>query len=191
MTEKDILSRLQTTLSPKRFAHVRAVARWAEALARRHGQSPAQARLAGLLHDCGKEIPGPTQASLVKKWRLAVPGKDFILKSGHLGLFHAHVSAAVAEREFQVKDGAVLSAIRAHTLGAETMSSLDRILYVADFSSADRAYPAARKVRAAARRDLGMAFRETLRWKILYTLMKGGAVHPLSLELWNRWRRPS
>lgn len=188
MTEKDILSRLRATLSPNRYAHVRAVARWAEALARRYGESPARARLAGLLHDCGKEIPGPTQAALVKKWRLPVPGREFILKSGHLGLFHAHVSAAVAEREYGVKDKAVLSAVRAHTLGAEKMSALDRILYIADFSSSDRTYPAAAQVRAAARRDLGMAFRETLRWKLQYVLMRGGAVHPMAVDLWNRWR---
>ena len=48
----------------------------------------------------------------------------------------------------------------------------------------------AAQVRAAARRDLGMAFRETLRWKLQYVLMKGGAVHPLAVDLWNRWRIP-
>lgn len=190
MIEKDILSRLQSTLSPKRFRHVRAVSRWAEALARRHGQSPARARLAGLLHDCGKEIPGPTQAVLVQKWRLPVPGRDFILATGHLGLFHAHVSAALAEREYGVKDKAVLSAIRAHTFGAEDMSVLDRLFTIADFSSADRTYPAARAIRRAALKDLDAAFRETIRWKLRYVLEAGGAIHPVSVGVWNRWRRP-
>lgn len=190
MTEKDILAKLQKTLSPKRFRHVRSVSRWAEALARLHGESPARARLAGLLHDCGKEIPGKIQAEIVRRRRLPVPHRGFILKSGHYGLFHAHVSADLAAREYGVKDRAVLSAIRAHTLGGEEMSRLDRILYVADFSSPDRKYAAAARVRTAARKGLGGAFRETLRWKLKYVLEEGGAVHPLAVSLWNRWRRP-
>jgi predicted HD superfamily hydrolase involved in NAD metabolism len=190
MTEKEILQKLSRVLSPRRFRHVRAVARWAEALARLHGADPGRARLAGLLHDCGKEIPGPRQAALVKKWRLPVPGKAFVLASGHLGLFHAHVSAALAEREYGVKDGAVLSAVRAHTLGAARMSLLDRVLYVADFSSPDRPYAAARRVRALARRGLDAAFRETLRWKLTFVLHAGASLHPTAVGLWNRWRRP-
>lgn len=190
MKEQDIPRTLRARLSPRRFRHSRSVSRWAERLARLHGADPGRARLAGLLHDCGKEVPGPRQAALVKRWRLPVPDKAFILSSGHLGLFHAHVSAALAEREFGVRDRAVLSAVAAHTLGAEKMSLLDRILYVADFSSPDRDYPDAARVRRIARRDLGLAFRECLRRKILYVLEEGGAVHPLAVALWNAWRRP-
>ncbi len=201
MTEKEVSAKLRAALSPRRFRHVLSVARWSESLARLYGESPEKARRAGLLHDCGKEIPGPTQAALVKKWRLPVPDRAFILASGHLGLFHAHVSAALAEREYGVKDKAVLSAIRAHTLGAEEMSRLDRILYVADFSSPDRRYAAAARVRRMAREGgsgprrpaspggLDRAFRETLRWKLLYVLEEGGAVHPLTVRLWNRYRK--
>jgi predicted HD superfamily hydrolase involved in NAD metabolism len=188
VTEKAILLKLRKALSPHRFRHTLSVARWAEALARLHRESPAKARLAGLLHDCAKEVPGPEQAALVEKWRLPVPGKAFILKTGHLGLLHAHVSAARAAREFGVKDRAVLSAVAAHTLGADGMSRLDRILYVADFSAPGRSYPEASVVRRLARRDLDAAFREVIRWKLQYVLKAGGAIHPLTVKLWNRHR---
>jgi predicted HD superfamily hydrolase involved in NAD metabolism len=186
----DVSGRLASVLSRRRFRHVLSVARWARALAERQGEDPDRAHWAGLLHDCGKEIPGPAQARLVEKWRLPVPDKKFILDAGHLGLFHAHVSAALAEREYGMKDKAVLSAIRSHTLGAEKMSRLDRVLYVADFSSPDRRYAAAARVRRLARKDLDLAFREVLRWKLRYVLDAGAAVHPLTIRLWNQWRRP-
>jgi HD superfamily phosphohydrolase YqeK len=70
------------------------------------------------------------------------------------------------------------------------MSPLDRLFYVADFSSSDRAFPAARAVRRTALKDIDMAFRAALRWKLQFTLEAGGALHPLSIGLWNRWRRP-
>jgi predicted HD superfamily hydrolase involved in NAD metabolism len=189
MTEKEIMAGLKAVLSPGRWAHTLSVARWAETLARLHGANPAKARLAGLLHDCAKEVPGPVQADLVKKWRLPVPDAPFILETGHLGLFHAHVSAATAERTYGVKDKAVLAAVAAHTLGADKMSVLDKVVYVADFSAPQRRYPEAAAIRRVARRSLDDAFRETVRWKLTHALHAGAAVHPQTVRTWNRYRR--
>jgi predicted HD superfamily hydrolase involved in NAD metabolism len=185
-TEKEVLNRLRPLLSPERYRHTLSVARWAEELARRHGQDPARARRAGLLHDCAKEIPGFRLAALVRRRRLAVPDREFILRHGRLGLFHAYVSADRARREFGIKDQAVLSAIARHTLGDERMGPLDKILYVADFSAPQRGFAAAARLRRLARKDLDAAFRETVRLKILYVVHGGGALHPQTVRLWNK-----
>jgi predicted HD superfamily hydrolase involved in NAD metabolism len=188
MTEKEIRRRLRKNLSPGRFRHTLNVARGAEKLARRHGADPDKARLAGLLHDCGKEWTVSRQAAAVKKWRLPVPEAKFIFECGRLKLLHAYVSAALAEREFGVKDPAVLAAVRAHTLGADKMSLLARILYIADFASSERKGDEIRLVRRLAKKNLDDAFREALRWKLLYVLNDHGPIHPLAVRLWNRWR---
>ena len=88
-----------------------------------------------------------------------------------------------------MKDRAVLSAVAAHTLGADQMSRLDKILYVADFSSTDRPYAAAAKVRRLARRSLDGAFREAIRLKLGHVLAAGGAVHPQTVRMWNKYRK--
>jgi nicotinate-nucleotide adenylyltransferase len=186
--ENDILKRLRGALTPARFRHTLAVARWAEELARRWGENPDKARLAGLLHDCARDLPGPRQADLVRRRRIPVPHKEFIRRAGRPSLFHAYVSADMARRDFGVKDPAVLSAIRAHTLGAANMSRLARLLYVADFSSTDRKYSEATAVRRLARKDLDRAFAEALRRKLRWASRDGKAVHPVTVRLWNRWR---
>ncbi|MBN1594849.1 HDOD domain-containing protein, partial [candidate division FCPU426 bacterium] len=52
-----IEKKLQHYLSAKRWRHVSGCARLAAKLAVRHGISPSQAYLAGLLHDCARELP--------------------------------------------------------------------------------------------------------------------------------------
>ncbi len=100
-------------------------------------------------------------------------------------LLHAHISEDRARREFRVADPAVLSAVRKHTLGDAVMSPLDRLLYAADACSADRDYPEAPRIRAAARRDLNAGFREAMRVKLGYVLGEGAWLHPGAAAAWN------
>lgn len=185
MTEDEMIRRLRDALSAERFSHTLSVARWARTLARLHGEDPARARRAGLLHDCAKELPGRRLAALARRHRLSVPGLDFILKRRRYGLLHADVSALLARRDYGVADDAVLSAIAGHTLGRDRMSRLDKILYVADFSAPQRGFAAAARVRRLARRDIDAAFREALRLKLLHVLRAGDALHPQTVALWN------
>lgn len=185
MTEQEIINRLKTMLSPGRFRHTLSVARWAESLAKIHGEDPGRARLAGLLHDCAKEWPPLRLSTAARLHRLSVPGKDFILRHRRFHLFHAHVSAWWARKFFKVKDPAVLSAVARHTLGHDRMGRLDKILYVADFSAPVRGFAAAARVRRLARKNLDAALKETVRLKISYVLRSGGALHPQTTALWN------
>ena len=57
---------LKARLSKKRFTHSVNVARAAFALAERWGADPQKAYLAGLLHDCCKELPFPEQEELMR-----------------------------------------------------------------------------------------------------------------------------
>ena len=45
------------------------------------------------------------------------------------------------EQVLQVKDADILDAVRYHTTARAGMSRLERVLYLADFTSADRDYP--------------------------------------------------
>lgn len=181
----DLEAHLKKDLSPARYRHTRAVARWAVDLARLHGEDPDRARRAGLLHDLAKEMPGPALARYVRAHRVPVPGAAEILRRKAHALLHAHVSAHRAAREWGEKDRGVLSAVARHTLGHPRLSRLDQILYVADFSSPDRPYGAARAVRRLARRDLRAALRETVRRKIEHVVFVGRFLHPETVRLWN------
>jgi nicotinate-nucleotide adenylyltransferase len=181
---RGLLRRLRETLEPGRYEHTLNVAALAEALARRHGQSPAKARLAGLLHDAGRRMSPPLMAEYARKRRLKVPQRDLTAALEPL-LLHAFVSEDLARREFGVDDAAVLSAIRKHTLGDLRMSVLDKVVYVADACSADRGHAGVERVRALAFADLDAAFERCLADKLSHALARRAWLHPLTIELWN------
>lgn len=175
---------LHERLSSFRFTHTLAVARLSEALAKRWGENTEKARLAGLLHDCGRMVALPNMAEYARKKRLPMPSAKGAERHAPL-LFHAHISSDLARREFGVEDPEVLSAVRKHTLGDRRMSRLDRVLYVADACSEDRDYPGAAALRRAAFQDLDAAFRRCVSSKIAHALSRGGWLHPTTVSLWN------
>jgi nicotinate-nucleotide adenylyltransferase len=179
-----LLKRLRGTLKPARYEHTLNVASLAEALARRHGVDPAKARLAGLLHDAGRRFPPPLMAEYARKRRLKVPAGALTAALEPM-LLHAYISEDLARREFGVSDPEVLSAVRKHTLGDPAMSVLDKVLYVADASSADRTHRGVRRTRALAFEDLDAAFEICLSEKLAHALSRRAWLHPLTIELWN------
>ena len=178
------LTRLRTTLSPGRYEHTLNVASLAESLARRYGADPIKARLAGLLHDAGRRYPPHLLAAYVKRRRIQVPERAAILALDPM-LLHAYVSEDLARREFGVTDKEILCAIRRHTLGDRTLSLLDRILYVADACSLDRAHASAPSTRALAYTNLDSALKQCVRQKLTHAISRDAWLHPLTLHLWN------
>ncbi len=174
--------RLRADLSPARYRHSVSVARLAERLARRHGGDLRRARLAGLLHDCARDFSAVRLAGEARR-------KDwlggFVPGPGRFVLLHAPVSALRARKIYGVRDRAVLAAIERHTLGHRRMGRLDKILYVADYASPDRGFPASAKMRRLALKNLEQAFRETMRQKLLYVLRSGRALHLETVKMYN------
>jgi nicotinate-nucleotide adenylyltransferase len=179
-----LLKRLKTMLKPGRYEHTLNVAALAGALARRHGEDAAKARLAALLHDVGRRLSPPLMAEYARKRRLQIPERDLTAGLEPM-LLHAHISEDLARREFGVADEAVLSAIRKHTLGDARMTALDKVVYVADACSADRRHHGVAETRALAFDDLDAAFVRCLADKLSSALARRAWLHPLTIELWN------
>lgn len=179
-----IRKRLKSELNSTRYVHTLAVARHAASLAARHDLNPQRAALAGILHDCGRAIPVTRLAAFIRRNRIQVPALAQTARQQPI-LLHAHASAFRARKLYGVDDPAVLSAIRKHTLGDAVMDPLDRLLYTADASSADRSYPGVGGIRAAARRNLDEGFAIAVRSKLTDILSRGQWLHPLSTAVWN------
>ncbi len=172
-------------LSPSRVRHCRSVARWASALACLHGADPARAQRAGWLHDLAKEWRSARLVSYVRSHKISVPHLSLILAHKRAGLLHGYVSAHLAWKRGLVRDRQTRVAMARHTLGHVRMGLLDKILYVADFSSPDRRYAEALRVRRLARRDLDAALRLTVAYKIEDVVQRSGFLHPTTVALWN------
>lgn len=179
-----VVQTLRERLSSFRFEHTLSVARLAEALAKRWGADAEKARLAGLLHDCGRMTALKDMGAYARSRRLPVPSLEETARRAPL-LIHSYISADLARLRFGVTDEAVLEAVRRHTLGGPRMTLLDKVLYAADAASEDRDYPGAAALRRLAFADLDKAFRRCLAMKISHALSEGRWLHPATVSLWN------
>jgi predicted HD superfamily hydrolase involved in NAD metabolism len=157
-----------------RYAHTLRVARLGESLARAHGEDPSRAYVAGMLHDIARLYSSEQLLAACTERALAI---DEFERENPVVL-HSRVGAELAREAFAVTDEGVLSAIRAHTLGAPRMSPLDEIVYLADGLEPGRDFPERITYLEIAYRDLAEAMRLVLRSSIAYTRARGLTVAP-------------
>ncbi len=153
---------------PGRFQHSMNVADRAEELAGIYGENPYLCRIAGILHDVCKNLPEEEQFSLVK--RLRGPIKNDIMNDNSFGLvppiWHGPAAAAYIWETLGVYNREILYGVAYHTTGRTGMSLFEKIVYIADLTSAERDYPDALEVRELADRDLDAALRCSLEFTL-------------------------
>jgi nicotinate-nucleotide adenylyltransferase len=156
-----IKQNLRQALSAERFAHTLSVAGEAKKLGHHHGLSDAaleKLHLAALLHDCAKnycdERPFAEIDELCRKNGLVLD--DFFAQAPWLA--HPFVGAIFAKLKYGVCDIEILDAIACHTFGRQNMTTIDKILRIADFIEPMRPPDdARRKARELAYADLDAA----------------------------------
>ena len=125
---------LRDLYTRQRYEHAVSVAHLAWQMAQENGQDSCQAFLAGLLHDCAKELAHTDE------------GKELMQKhfpqfaNFPLWSYHQFLGALVAHERFHVRDGEVLEAIFYHTTGFGEMNALDKIIYCADKLDPERGW---------------------------------------------------
>ena len=124
-----VQEKLKEILLAPRFEHSQGVAYLSSALAMCHGIDHEKARLAGLLHDCGKGYSGEKLLNLCKEAGISLSSEEQLIPH----VWHAIYGPHLAKTKFGIKDPEILSAIRWHTTGRAHMSLLERIVYLADY----------------------------------------------------------
>lgn len=168
--EFEYYEKLTTLLSPRRVKHCLGVMHTAMLLADAYRNVPLdKARLAGLLHDCGRNENNANNA-----------------------LAHAPAGAQIAKRFFGVNDEAVLSAIRWHTTGRPGMTALEKVIYVADYIEPFRGQMVnLDKARRIAYTDLDHAVRFMAENTVVYLESRGEDIDPVTLEVVNYYHDKS
>ena len=157
-----------------RFAHTLGVARFARRLALRYGADAERALLAGMLHDLARLYPAERLLAECEARAMRIDA----FERAHPTVLHARLGAELAREQFGVNDEPVLAAIRKHTLGSGTMSTLDVIVYLADALEPGRRFDERAELEMLAFRDLDAAMRELLRSTVDYNKAQGRQVAP-------------
>ena len=164
-------------LKPKRMPHVLGTAETAVKLARRYGADEEAARIAALLHDCTKKLNIDEQLQLCRQYGLQLDE----MQRWALKLQHAITGAAVARHVFGVSD-AVYEAIRWHTTGKADMTTLEKVIYLADYIEPTRDFPGVEELRKAIWEDLDRGLLLGLEMSIQEMKNWGNPVHEDTLR---------
>lgn len=169
-----MIKKLKESLSAERFIHSVNVMETAEKLALHYGADPQKARIAGLLHDCGKIASGEKIVQISKEYN-SVP--DEISRS-EPGLLHAPLGTVLAKQIYGIEDEEILSAIRTHTTGCRDMSLLQKIVFIADYIEPGRDFEGVDGIRREAFNDLDAAIIKALDYTIKHVIDRGMLLHP-------------
>ena len=163
MTREEMRAAIRPLMSEERYLHSLGVEREAERLARRWGEDPEKAAVAGILHDCCKEMPLPEALQIVGQSAI-IPDIDFREQPQ---LIHGYAAAELLGR-FGVRDREIEDAVRYHTTGRTGMSRLEKIIYLADLTEEGRHYPDVAEMRRLADTSLD----EAMLYALSYTIGK-------------------
>lgn len=165
---------LQNRLTEKRYIHSLNVADSAKELALIYGCDPEKAYTVGLVHDCCKDEPAGLQLSYILENKVELT--EYEINAAKL--YHAISGRIFAEKEFGITDEDMLNAIRFHTTGRKGMSLLEKVVFIADFISAERDYNGVDIMREKAKRSLDEAIVEGLGFTIKDLITRNLVIHP-------------
>lgn len=179
MDRIEIRKILEEKLPPYRFEHTLGVEYTATALAMCYGVNLEQAALAGLLHDCAKHLNNTKKIDKCKRYGLPISKYEALMPE----LLHAKLGAFLAKEKYGVTDKAILSAISCHTTGKPDMSTLDKILYIADYIEPNRSKAQSLNyMRMLAFKDLDTCFMTILEDTIAYLQAAGSVIDDTTLN---------
>ncbi len=173
---------LKQSLRPKTYIHSVNTMKVAVSLAEHYGGNTEQAAIAGLLHDCAKNLQDSEIFNYCRSYGIT---PDEIEKQ-QLFLMHGKVGAIIAKGKYQVEDEAILNAISKHTTGHKDMSLLDKIIFLADYIEPARNHGMVDKVRDLAYYDIDKALISSFDNIIEYVISQKGLLHPNTIIARNR-----
>ncbi|WP_217586769.1 bis(5'-nucleosyl)-tetraphosphatase (symmetrical) YqeK [Lentibacillus saliphilus] len=180
MNRDEAIRIVKPQLTDERFEHTLRVADTALELSECYGVSSEQAEEAALLHDYAKYRPVEEMKRWIKSTTLP---KDLL--HFHSELWHAPVGAKMLELEHGITDQSVLDAVAFHTTGRVGMTSLDMIIFIADYIEPGRSFPGVGEVRAMAKQDIRHACWLALRNTISFLLDKQSQIYPNTFYAYN------
>lgn len=183
MEINEIEKYLKENLSEKRFVHSLNVAKQAEILGEIYGEDKDALFLAGLVHDSCKEMSEEKQRQLLKKANIKITPELETQKK----VWHGFCASVFIKETFGIDDERIIDAVKYHTTGKENMSLFTKIIYIADITSEERAYPEVSKMRILAKEDLDEAVFYSLEFTLKKLISLRGVLNEDTVRAYNEF----
>lgn len=174
---------LTRKLSEKRMQHSLNVSKACRSLAEQYHIDPDIAAFTGLVHDICKETPEEEQKKLVEASELDVCEEEW----ANPKLWHGIAGAELLHYRYYVTDWRVLYAVRYHTVARLDMTSLEKIVYLADMIEEGRTFMDVHLIRATTEKSLDLGMYCALRYSIQHVMEKGGLLPRHTIQAYNQY----
>lgn len=172
---------IRAKLDDYRYNHSLCVADEAKRLALIYNVNPDDAYLAGLLHDITKNFTPEEHLQIFSRFDIIL--SDIEKESEKL--WHAISGSAYVKNVLNIQNKSIISAIRYHTTAKSNMTLFEKLIYLADFTSADRNYPDVSVMRELVNISIKDAMLYSLNYTINDLKSKQRTVHPDTLNAYN------
>lgn len=155
---------IRPLMGNKRFTHCVNVSKEAVRLAQKYGADAEKAAIAGILHDITKEFSEEKQLQIFLR-------NDIMLSDVEKRtpkLWHAISGSVYIQNELSIFDEDIINAVRYHTTARAGMSLLEKVIFLADFTSEERNYPDVDIIRQKAE----ISLEEGMLYGIQFTISK-------------------
>lgn len=181
-SRQELLQKVAQQVSSKRFKHICGVEKAALKLAQLNNCDLQKASVAALVHDYAKERSDQEFIEIIKAKQL-----DPDLLNWNNNIWHGVVGATIISEELGITDAEILSAVQKHTVGSANMSTLEQILYVADYIEENRDFPGVAKARKIAETNLAQAVVFETKQTMLHLVTTDKTIYPAAILTYNAW----
>jgi predicted HD superfamily hydrolase involved in NAD metabolism len=179
--EKQIKEYLSLNLDAERLQHSLSVKETSISLSRKYNIDQDKAGIAGLVHDCAKYLKNNEINDFLVKYGYNI---DEIFKNNS-NILHGLAGSIIAENIMNITDRDILNAIAFHTTGRANMSTLEKIIYLADYVEPLRNFNGVEVLRKLAYENLDEALLLSFDNTIKYVIDKGELIHKDTIEARN------
>jgi len=177
LSDEDLRAVSYSMVKAKRIAHIKGTEKTAVEMAQKWGADVEHARRAAILHDCTKYLTLEQQLEMCEQYHVRTDE----LERKTLKLLHAKTGAALAEQMFG-ECPEVVEAIRWHTTGKPGMTTLQKIIYLADYIEPSRDFPGVDALRTVAEESLDKGVKSGLAMTVEEMRALGTPVHHNTLD---------
>lgn len=184
---KELRKKVKKNISKNRYEHTLGVEFTSASLAMRYDSALInKARIAGILHDCAKNIGEDKLIKVCKDNNLPISEYD---KKNAESLLHGRVGAIYAGEIYDIDDMEIIDAIKYHTLGRPQMTLLEKIVFTADYIEPGRDKAANLElIRRTAFLDIDEAVYLIVRDTIDYLKNKGDVIAPVIYDVFEYYK---
>lgn len=181
MDFEDYKKIIKSKMGDVRYTHSVNVSKEAVRLAKKYGADEKKAAVAGILHDITKELPKEEQLQIMINGGIIL---DDIQKNSSK-LWHGISGSVYIRDNLGIDDEDILNAVRYHTTGRANMSLLEKVIFIADYTSAERDYSGISTMRKKTNKSLESAMLYGLQFTLKDLSKRAAIIHPDALSCYN------